>query len=225
MNDKKKAAEAKARQAKKDEEKRRQAEERLLFHVVEDKKKSEPTEEDFMKSTKLMMEEYEYQSSVSALSKPVSGQAGSLEEEIEILRARIEEKDKLPVTAEWFMQWAEVYNAKLQRKDKKTKLSTARKSLTGKELFQQQAQGDFEDDEEAEEGWSERDEEDDNGNEERQSNDRDGECTRTASPASVDGECSGDQDQNKASKPNGVGKLGGNEGDKLAASLNAVHIN
>jgi hypothetical protein len=231
MGDKKKAAEAKARQAKKDEEKRRLDEERLLFHVVEDKKKNDGAEEDFLKSTKQMMEEYEYQSSVSALGKPIAGQAGSIEEDIEMARFKIAEKDKLTVTEEWFLFWAEEYKARLERKDKKSKGGFGRKQ-TGRELFQQHAQGDFEDDEEAEEGWSERQEGDedecvsgDDGPDQEQPGqgvdiDAGGGNTRTASPASAN------LAVGLVQQKDGHGaRHGAKEVSDLAAALKAVHIN
>lgn len=151
MSDKRKQDQFKARMAKREEEKRKEEEERLLYGKQE-KKAEEGGDE---QTVKQMMEDYEYQSSVSALGKPLHGEEGSIEHEIERLRAKIPTADKEPVTHEWFEQWAEMHNAKLERVDA---IKREIKKMSGREIFEKGGMGgNVGDDDDAEESWLEED--------------------------------------------------------------------
>jgi len=166
MYDKKKQDQHNARKAKREEEKRREEEERLLFGKQETAK-SGGGDDNNGQSVKEMLEDYEYQSSISALGKPLQTGDGQVEHEIEALRAKIKNDEKEPVTQDWFEKWAEGHLAKLETGMKWDKV----KRLTGKEIFEKGGMGgDVGDDEEAEDSWmsrEEEEEEEEDGEEER----------------------------------------------------------
>ena len=105
--DPKKAAEKKARKAAKEAEAALLAERELLYSGAAAARKKEQAEP---KTTKQLMEEYEYDVSVQKLSLPINVAGRStVEQEIEEERAKLKNPDRLPGTPiekEWFDQWS-----------------------------------------------------------------------------------------------------------------------
>lgn len=135
--DPKKAAEKKARKAAKEAEAALLAERELLYSGAAAAKKKEEAEP---KTTKQLMEEYEYDVSVQKLSLPINvGGRFTVEQEIEEERAKLRNPDSVPGTPiekEWFDQWSASLRAERARagfgKRKKDEAARRPAVLTGR---------------------------------------------------------------------------------------------
>ena len=113
------------------------AERELLYSGAAAAKKKEEAEP---KTTKQLMEEYEYDVSVQKLSLPINvGGRSTVEQEIEEERAKLRNPDSLPGTPiekEWFDQWSANLRAERARagfgKRKKDEAARRPAVLTGR---------------------------------------------------------------------------------------------
>eukprot|EP00960_Hanusia_phi_P076509 768571-Hanusia_phi.AAC.2 len=157
------AKKAEMKRAKKEEAKKHEAEMAMLFNTRTENSKENTKDSnqqvDNTISGKELLEDYEYQSSVQALTRSDGvhpmGEL-TVDQEIEDLRAKINESEKIPVDQAWFDEW-------VQKNILKNSTAAAKKGSTripkksGKEIFMEAKDlNQFKDDDEVDDNWLQR---------------------------------------------------------------------
>ncbi|EKX48527.1 hypothetical protein GUITHDRAFT_136644 [Guillardia theta CCMP2712] len=108
------AKKAEMKRAKKEEAKRQEAEMAMLFNTRTEGSKDTTKESDQQiengMTGKELLEDYEYQSSVQALTRSdIDKPLGEItvDQEIEELRAKVNESEKIPIDKQWFDEWVQ----------------------------------------------------------------------------------------------------------------------